>query len=466
MNRITLTVAVSAAVVVLSLCAPAFAQSNDEVELVVERGRPLRVELSDSITVNHVGQTVTATVVEPVYAYDRIVIPVGTPVVGRVVALVDPPKSTRIRTMAAGDFSPHHAIEIRFESLMRDGVAVPMQTIAKNEAVHVKRQLAHDSDDEQPQGVVTRAKQEVKSRAAGTVASIKQQTADALSAVKDPGKVERLKEWGIGRLPYHPQVLRKGTTWDAELQSPLSFGRVTPRQSAPEGSWPAPSSILNARLITTLDSAATPRGSVLEAVVTQPVFADDGRLILPEGTTLTGEVTFAQQARRFHRNGQMRFLFERAQPPAQDSAPLLASLHAIDVSDDNRVALDDEGGAAVTNSKSRFVAPALALLALRASVEQGEGRGFETGTANVSARTTEASAASGNYFGRAVGGLIGFGAIGVGLSQIWRPAGVAFSIMGAARTLYTNVLGKGQELHFQADTPIQVRLAPGRSADQ
>jgi hypothetical protein len=28
--------------------------------------------------------------------------------------------------------------------------------------------------------------------------------------------------------------------------------------------------------------------------------------------------------------------------------------------------------------------------------------------------------------------------------------------------MYSNVLGKGREVTFEADTPIQVRLAPGK----
>ena len=38
---------------------------------------------------------------------------------------------------------------------------------------------------------------------------------------------------------------------------------------------------------------------------------------------------------------------------------------------------------------------------------------------------------------------------------------VAFGLVGVARSVYTSVVGKGQELHFQADTPIQVQLAAG-----
>src|SRR5262249_16834241 len=151
-----------------------------------------------------------------------------------------------------------------------------------------------------------------------------------------------LKEWAVDRLPYHPQTLRKDMVYDAELQAALPLGTAIPRAQAPQGAMPAPASVLSARLITTLDSAKASRGAPLEAVLTQPVLAEDGRLIFPEGTAMSGEVTFARPARRFHRNGQLRFLFERVQPPEQDSAPLLASLHAIDASQDDRLVLDDE----------------------------------------------------------------------------------------------------------------------------
>jgi hypothetical protein len=51
--------------------------------------------------------------------------------------------------------------------------------------------------------------------------------------------------------------------------------------------------------------------------------------------------------------------------------------------------------------------------------------------------------------------------LGIGLSQIWRPVGVTLSVVGAAKTVYTNVLGKGREVQFPADTLIQLQPAPG-----
>jgi hypothetical protein len=446
-----------------ALSSSAAAQSADgTVELVVAAGRPLRVALDGTLTVKRVGQQVTATLVEPVYAYDRIVLPAGTRVLGHVTKLENAPRRTRIKAMAGGDFSPQRSIVLQFDTVLKEGESIPIQTLVKGGVENMGRQAARGADaPEKPEndGAVARAGEEVKQRAKDTVSAAKQQASDAISSIKGPDKMERFKQMVINRLPYHPQFLRKGTVYSAELLSPMMFGPATPTTLAPPGTRPAPSSILNARLVTTLDSAKTPRGTPLEAVVTEPVFSEDHLLILPVGTKLTGEVTFAKHARRFHRNGQLRFLFERAQPPDEEATPLLASLHSVDISRDDHVILDDEGGASVTNSKTRFVAPALSILALRGSVRGSRHGPDGDGDANdlPGAPTT----VSGNLGAQGLGGFFGFGLLGLGLSQISQPVGVAFAAVGAVRTVYTNILGKGQELKFPAHTPIQVQLAPG-----
>src|SRR5712691_7332712 len=96
-----------ASLLALSLCAslPAMAGPDQaEVELVVDAGTPLRVALDQRVKVKHVGQAVTATVVEPVYAFDRIVVPAGARVVGHLETLEGPSKGARFRAMIAGDF--------------------------------------------------------------------------------------------------------------------------------------------------------------------------------------------------------------------------------------------------------------------------------------------------------------------------------------------------------------------------
>jgi hypothetical protein len=439
------------------------------VELVVRAGRPLRVALDGTATVKRVGQQVTATLVEPVYAYDRIVLPAGTPVLGHVTRLENAPRRTRIKAMLGGDFSPQRSVALQFDTVLKAGESIPIQTLVKGGVENVGRQVARGADGSEKaekDGVVARAGEEVKQRARETVSTAKQQASDAISYIKGPDKMERLKQVVINRLPYHPQFLRKGTVYSAELLSPLTFGSATTTPLAPAGTKPAPSSILSARLVTTLDSGETPRGAPLEAVVTEPVFSDDHRLILPEGSKLTGEVTFARHAQSFHRNGQLRFLFERAQAPSEEATPLLASLHSVDVSQDDHVVLDDEGGAKITNSKTRFVAPALAILALRGSMRH-ERRGFDGDADDTAGSATAGTTAASRDFGaQGLGGFFGFGLLGVGLSQISQPVGVAFAVVGAARTVYTNILGKGQELKFPADTPIQIQLAPGPAGDR
>jgi hypothetical protein len=63
----------------------------------------------------------------------------------------------------------------------------------------------------------------------------------------------------------------------------------------------------------------------------------------------------------------------------------------------------------------------------------------------------------------ALGGFFGLGVVGAIVGPIYRPVAIALSVVGAARTIYRNLIAKGREVTFTADTPIQVRLAPGPS---
>jgi hypothetical protein len=476
---------VAGLVVLLAACSvaqPAGAQSDQpsvdseqpSIDLVVNTGRPLRVALDERLRLKRAGQPVTGTVIEPVFAYDRIVIAAGTRVLGHVVRIDSGSTFVRARAYVGGNFSPtRHAI-LQFDMLvLSDGREVPIDTVVKGGIPHVTRttaggakspgRTAEDpalSDDAASATLVSRARGAVRQQTSDAISGLKQKARDAVASVKSlgqPGRMGRLKDAAVQQLPYHPQYLAAGTVYDAELVSPISFGRAIPAVAASAGTAPAPDSVLTARLVTTLDSSKTPRGTTFEAVITETVFSADRQVIFPEGTTLTGEVTRATPARRFHRNGQLRFLFERAQVPNQPSAPLLGALHSIDTSNEERVAVDDEGGATLQNSRTRFIAPALSLLSLRGSME-GDGHRFADPDGDGSIKTAGSGAAS-----RGVGGFIGIGLIGVAVSQISRPVGIALSVYSAARTIYTNVLGKGREVTFPADTPIQVRLAPGPS---
>ena len=423
-------------------------------ELVIASGRPLRVALDERVTVKRVGQPVTGVLIEAVYAYDRVVFPAGVRVLGHVSAIEDAPKMTRAKAWLGGSFVPMRQVTVSFDTVvMDDGVQIPVETVITGTPSRVKRQVAGGGRKEEEQAqnrVVARAKDEIQ-RARDEIVQRKN---DAIAAIKEPGKLDRLKEVAIDRLPYHPQFLAKGIVYNAELVSPVRMGVATPIAQALPGMLPAPDSILKVRLVTPLDSAKTPRSTPIEGVVTEPVFTADHQLILAEGTTLRGEVTFTKTARSFRRNGQLRFLFESIQPPAQEPRKLLASLYSVETGADDHVAVDDEGGSSVSNSKTRFIAPVLALLALRAN------SGHEQRRPDGDADDGE-TIATGGVGSRGLGGFLGFGAIGAVVSQFSPPVAIAVGAVGVVRTVYTNVLAKGREVSFPADTPLQVRLAPG-----
>jgi hypothetical protein len=437
--------------VAFALALAAAAQDSlaqDSVDLVVQVGRPVRVALDARLRVKRVGQEVTATVVEPVYAYDRIVVPVGAKALGRIEKLEGPSKGTRLKSFLTLNFSPPRRVTLQFERLiLEDGREIPIATRVGRGMANVVLETAGGPT---AKGLVGRGREEV-ARKARQVASV----------ARKPGKGQRLKETLVGALPFHPQYLPQGTVYDAELLSPLEFGTAVALERAPADAVPPPESILSARLVTALDSAASPRGTPVEAVLTQPLFSADEKLILPEGTALSGEVTFARPARRLRRHGQLRFLFASIRPPEADPQNLRASLYSAESSRNDRLAIDDEGGATVSNPGTRFVAPAVAALAVGASflqepvVEPGE---VEPGVLP--------GAMEPNSLGTAAGGFSGLGLVGVGFSQLSKPMAVGLGAVGLARSLYVNLLGKGRDVAFPAGTRIQVQLAPGPTPEK
>src|SRR3984893_10592189 len=74
--------------------------------LTVPAGTPLKVDLDQEVRVQRVGQPVHGKTVEPVYAFDKLVVPAGTEVVGKISAIDGVPKKGRIQAAMNGEFSP------------------------------------------------------------------------------------------------------------------------------------------------------------------------------------------------------------------------------------------------------------------------------------------------------------------------------------------------------------------------
>src|SRR5579863_2236009 len=98
--------------------APIVNVPSQSVALSVPKGTPLQVALDQEIRVKKVGQPIHGRIVEPVYAFDHIVIPVGSEVAGQVTKIGT--ISGGKRTMAAldADSTPVRTVEVNFHHLV------------------------------------------------------------------------------------------------------------------------------------------------------------------------------------------------------------------------------------------------------------------------------------------------------------------------------------------------------------
>jgi type IV secretory pathway VirB10-like protein len=71
-----------------------------------------------------------------------------------------------------------------------------------------------------------------------------------------------------------------------------------------------PGSVVHARLITPLTSATSQKGEAVEAVISQLLLDGDHRLILPQGSRLTGTVRQVQPAHRLKKDERLRIQFQ------------------------------------------------------------------------------------------------------------------------------------------------------------
>lgn len=306
----------AALLAVAAICAASAtpSRSAEPFHLAVEEGTALRVALEHRVIVRRVGQPIEGVVVDPIYAFDRVVIPAGARVRGHVEQRTGVSKRRRAQAMLSGDFTPLHDILVQFDSVVLDeGRIIPLRTQAASGTEQVTLTVAEGARERG--NVVSSAVEDAAHEAKET-----------LAIVKGPDRSERVRDAGLRALPYHPEFFSKGTIFSVRLLSPLDFGPAVPADVADAGTAPAPESMLSARLVTPLDSAHAMKGTPVEAVVVRPVFSSAHRLILPAGARLTGQVTFVKRARHFRRNGQLRFLFDAVHVQGRDAATLLASL--------------------------------------------------------------------------------------------------------------------------------------------
>jgi hypothetical protein len=429
---------------------PATAALPQTIALAVSAGTPLQVALEGEVHVRRVGQPVQARIVEPVYAFDRLVVPVGSEVTGQISKIG--PISGGKRTLAAldADFTPAHKLEVSFDDLvLPDGKHIPLQASVTPGSGQIVRLVS--AADSKKKGV----KDSASEKARQAKAQARQEWDNAMQQLKMPGRPHRLRRYVEAQLPVHGQYIPAGTVYFVELNAPLDFGSepMTPEMASSLGSPLPPGSLIHTRLVTPLTSATSQKGDAVEAVISQPVLDDAHHLVVPEGSRLTGVVSQVQTAHRMKKNGQLRLVFQNLIQADGIHEKVEATLEGVEVGKDADVKLDSEGGAEATTPKTRYLATGLSLGLAAASMRSDTD--VDHGVAH----------AGGDPGSRIAGGVNGFKLVGLALGMAVRSRALGYTMggYGAGMSVYSHFIARGREVSFPKNTAMEIGI--GRQRD-
>lgn len=420
------------------------------VPMSVSAGRPIKVALDSAVRIKTAGQLIHGRTTEPVYGFDKLLIPAGTAVNGKIAAIDGVPKAVRVQYALNANFSPVHNVHLQFDELvLADGRHVPIKTVASPAPNEVLQFVsAHEKGEKKKKPAetasteVSEATHEIKRQ---VNKQVNQRWNNLKRQVREP--VKTLKNYAIAQSPVHRQYLYAGTSFNADLLQPLDFGTelVKPEALTSVGAPPPSGSVVRARLVTALNSSTTKKGAPVEAVITEPLVVAD-RLILPEGSVIKGSVVQVQPARRLGRNGQLRIMFHEVAPPNGIEQKVEASLEAVAVAKDAHLKLDAEGGAQVTTPRTRYLTTGVAVV-----LAAGESGDRDAGTAGQSVGEASKGAAQ---------GASGFHLVGAVLSLTARSGALSASmgIYGAASSIYYHFLARGRDVVYPKDMAMIIGL--------
>jgi len=402
----------------------------------------LQIALDSEVRVGKIGQPVRGRVVEPVYAFDKLVIPVGTTATGRITKIASVSGGKRTEAALDADFTPARKVEVEFTGIkLADGREFAVHTIVTPGSGQMIEFVSAADRSGSKKGQPNAAEE----KAAEARRAAKQEWSNAIKQVKEPGKMHRLEHYAVAQLPVHPQYIDAGTVYSAELQDALDFGteQLTPQLSASIGTTPPDGSVVDARLMTPLNSATSHQGDAVEAMISRPVF-DRDRLLLPEGSTLQGSVIQVHPARHPGRNGEIRIVFHELRLADGMQQKVEASLAGVEAAKVDNVRLDSEGGAKAAAPSTRFLTTT-AEVGLGAASFLGDSFG-ETGP--------RAAGGAGGYK------LIGI-ALGIGIHS--QPFGMAMGAFGGTRAIYANFVARGHDVVFPKNTAMAIGIATRQS---
>jgi hypothetical protein len=401
--------------------------SQHTVALSLAPGTPLQVALDREVRVKRVGQPIQGHLMQPVYAFDHLVLPLGTRVEGRISKIGRPSGKQLTFSILNADFTPLRPIQVSFDQIvLADGTHMPLHAAVVPGSGQVIRLV--DTSSAQ--------RGSAKNPLSTKMNEAKQEWQQAVRQIKQPGKMHRALRMGVAQLPVHPQYIDAGTLYYADLQEPLNFGSEAVQQQELQsiGTPPPAGSLVRASLLTPLDSATTKHEAPVQAVVSKPLFAGN-RLILPQGTLLHGSVLQVRPARHLKHNGELRIAFHTLELPNGSTFRVDTTLEGIQAGTSDT--LDSEGAAKATSPKSRYINTGIAVsLAM-----VGSGGKNDVGNA-----------------GPAAGGATAFRLVGiaVGLAVRSHTMAILMSAYGGSRSIYVNFFGPGRNISFPRDTTMEI----------
>jgi hypothetical protein len=381
--------------------------------LVVESGNDFRAALEKGVRIKKVGQPITAKLVEPVYSGETLAVPAGSTIKGHVSAINKVPHK-RARMLLNGDFTPPKMAQVTFDQLvLADGTTVPIHS---DSAVGIGR--------------VANSRYLPKAQRPG----MRQKLKGAAAPLKEPNKLNRLRQAVITSLPYHPEYIDQGTVFDTALLEPVTL--LAPVQ--PDTASRQASDYLHLHLLTPVSSRASTAGSQIEAVVSQPYYQANHQLLYPAGTRLTGTVQKASSAGWMKKNGSVVFSFRSVEMPDGTMRDLHSTVGGIQAERSQGLDVGKEGEIkATTSTLARVLAPVSLI---------GPSRAVADSTLQKTA------------WSRSGEGRKGFGLLGAGAAQASASTAIGFGYFGAAKRLCDAFITKGSNVELPVNTPIDLRL--------
>jgi hypothetical protein len=398
-------------------------------QLAVASGTMFRVEVTRRTRLQK-DRAIQGRLLDPIYSENRLLIPRGALLEGTISAVHPAAHNKRLDAKFHGDFTPLDEPVIQWTALTReDGSEYPLQAESGGSAGSTlyfrSLQTAHAS---------------LFRRAWNTFIGRKN---SAVSTVKAPHKWERLQRYFWSQMPYHPQYLDQGAQFEMALTRDLHLSaepRVVPANLNMQKPLEQTISV-HSRLQTDLNSGKAKAGDSVEAIVTEPVLGAQNQLIIPQDSVLHGKVLQATPARRFGRNGILRFSFDEVSWPSGYRQNVESTPTAIEGSPDTKLEIDQEGG--VARQTNRSIAAPLVMGLLSASALGDDDGGIGK------------TAVSSNGFA-----LIGrLAAIGIGSRYV----GGSIGAVGTGRSIYTHWLAHGKDTHFGNDTEILLEMSPAHA---